>query len=247
MSRYLVIEKKIVKAVDKTTDVIMAVFFILCLLIGFYIAYDSYYVYSKASVDRLNVYRPMVMEDNSIDTTSLKSLSKDVVGWITIDETSIDYPVLQGLTNMDYINTDPFGDFSLAGSIFLDSGNSKDFSDSYNMIYGHHMEHGYMFGSLDEFKSATYCNEHQTGKIVTTDGEVIRIKLYAVVKGVTTDNIIFDVNVGNKDVEQLVEHIKDNNMYININDTNNKRVFALSTCADSISQERLIVFFVEDI
>lgn len=46
------------------------------------------------------------------------AINKDVAGWITIDDTHIDYPVVQGKDDMEYINKDVYGEFSLSGSIF---------------------------------------------------------------------------------------------------------------------------------
>lgn len=43
-----------------------------------------------------------------------------MVAWLTIDDTKIDYPVMQGKDNTEYLNKDPYGDYALAGSIFLD-------------------------------------------------------------------------------------------------------------------------------
>lgn len=83
-------------------------------------------------------------------------LNKDVVGWITIFDTHISYPVVQGKDNQEYLNKDVFGKFSFSGSIFLDYRNACDFTDSYSIIYGHHMEYGAMFGDVVEFKNDDY-------------------------------------------------------------------------------------------
>ncbi|MBR1845920.1 MAG: class B sortase, partial [Oscillospiraceae bacterium] len=63
---------------------------------------------------------------------------------------------MQGETNGKYLNTDPYGEYSLSGSIFLDSRNAGDFSDSYSLVYGHHMADGMMFGALDAFFDEGY-------------------------------------------------------------------------------------------
>lgn len=54
---------------------------------------------------------------------------KDVIGWIDIYNTNIDYPIVKGADNQEYLNKTVKGEFSTAGSIFLDSSNSPDFSD----------------------------------------------------------------------------------------------------------------------
>ena len=70
----------------------------------------------------------------------MQALNPDVCGWLTIDGTHIDYPLVQGATNMDYINRDVYGEFSLSGAVFLDSRSKADFSDGYSIVYAHHME-----------------------------------------------------------------------------------------------------------
>ena len=80
--------KKVIRAIDRITDAILMIFFALCLVLGLYIAYDSYYVYTQASSDRMSGFKPAVAEGENIDTGVLKELSKDVVGWLTIDGTS---------------------------------------------------------------------------------------------------------------------------------------------------------------
>lgn len=67
-------------------------------------------------------------------------------GWLTLDGTRIDFPVVQGADNMVYVNTDVYGDFSLSGAIFLDSRCPADFTAPYSIVYGHHIEDGGMFG-----------------------------------------------------------------------------------------------------
>ena len=96
-------------------------------------------------------------------------LNKDVVGWITIFDTHISYPVVQGKDNQEYLNKDVFGKFSFSGSIFLDYRNACDFTDSYSIIYGHHMEYGAMFGDVVEFKNDDYFQEHKTGALFLLD------------------------------------------------------------------------------
>lgn len=77
---------------------------------------------------------------------------------MTIDDTNIDYPVMQGEDNNEYLNKDPFGNYALSGSIFLDRRNNPEFKDYYSLIYGHHMEHGMMFGAIDEYLNEDYFN-----------------------------------------------------------------------------------------
>lgn len=86
----------------------------------------------------------------------LRKLNPDVKAWITLDNTKIDYPVLQGDINLKYLNRDFFGDTSLSGNIFLDKRNSPDFKDEYSLVHGHHMEKRKMFGDLDLYRKKDF-------------------------------------------------------------------------------------------
>lgn len=84
-----------------------------------------------ASVDdiqsQLLKYKPTPGEDNGPTFEELRAINPDVCAWITLDGTKIDYPVLQGEDNLTYINKDVYGNFALAGSIFLDSNCDRSF------------------------------------------------------------------------------------------------------------------------
>ena len=135
---------------------------LLVLLIGVYFIYDTAYVYYHAAAARVTYQRPGTAEETG---PSAKSLTEDYVAWLTLDDNEIDTPVMQGEDNSKYLNTDPYGDYSLAGSIFLDSRNTSDFSDSYNLTYGHHMSNHLMFGALDRFYDERYFEQHSSGTL----------------------------------------------------------------------------------
>ena len=111
----------------------------------------------------------------------LRALNPDVCGWLTLDGTRIDFPVVQGADNMVYVNTDVYGDFSLSGAIFLDSRCPADFTAPYSIVYGHHIEDGGMFGDIVQFTQSDYFAAHTTGTLIT-DGTAYNIALFACVR-----------------------------------------------------------------
>lgn len=96
--------------------------------------------------DELMELKPVKGEDANPSLQDLQNINADVCAWLTIDDTGIDYPVVRGKDDMEYINKDVYGNFALSGSIFLSSANQPDFTDPYNLIYRHHMSNGAMFG-----------------------------------------------------------------------------------------------------
>lgn len=96
------------------------------------------------------------MKQTVIDFDALKKINPDVVSWITIPGTNIDYPLLQGKDNNQYLHKDMEGRDSAAGAIFLDHGDKADLSSRHNIIYGHHMKNGTMFKDIVKYKDQQY-------------------------------------------------------------------------------------------
>ncbi len=170
-------------------------------------------------------------------------LNKDVVGWITIFDTHISYPVVQGKDNQEYLNKDVFGEFSFSGSIFLDYRNACDFTDSYSIIYGHHMEYGAMFGDVVEFKNDDYFQEHKTGALFLLD-DTYKITLFACVETQEFNNKIYNPIVQGKDnLDTLLKYIKDEAVqYRDISLNHDDKIIGLSTCAEAGTNERVVLF-----
>lgn len=114
-----------------------------------------------------------------IDFEELWAINEDVVGWVTIPGTVIDYPILHDPESNDtYLYTDIEGNDSAAGSIYLDCDNEADFSDLHNVLYGHHMKNGTMFKDIMKFREQDFLEEHQEAYIYLPDRE-IRLKPFA--------------------------------------------------------------------
>ena len=85
---------------------------------------------------------------------ALYAQNSDLIGWIKMAD-SVDYPVLYR-DNSFYMDHDFYGEYSQAGSIFLDARNGMYMDDSAMLIYGHNMRNGDMFGDLDDYRETKY-------------------------------------------------------------------------------------------
>ncbi len=123
------------------------------ILFSAYVVYDSLYTQESAfSAWDLLKYKPDIVTDGADPLSGqdkLSSINEDYQAWLTLYETNVDYPVMQGADDLYYASHDIYGETSLTGSIYLDADNTPDLSDAYNLIYGHHMANGAMFGGLD--------------------------------------------------------------------------------------------------
>lgn len=99
---------------------------------------------------------PQVLEKYA----ALYAENPDIIGWLKIDGTDIDYAVMQSPEEPDkYLHLDFYGSYSNRGSLYLDAACDIWTSDNL-IIYGHHMKNGSMFGSLEDFADADYWQEH---------------------------------------------------------------------------------------
>src|SRR5699024_9321455 len=107
---------------------------------------DIYYEFDSADTAQ-------AAESNEIRSgfEELLKQNEDVVGWITIDDTQVDYPILHSSDNIEYLTENYYGNQSRAGSIFMDFRNDITSSNLNTVIYGHRMKDGSMFQQLTKF------------------------------------------------------------------------------------------------
>lgn len=109
-------------------------------------------------------------EDFNIDFSSLQNINSDVIGWILIEGTQINYPIVQGKNNNYYLNHSFDKKWNSLGSIFADYRSSNNFTDFNTFIYGHHTKNGSMFGELYKYMDESFFDEHPSFMIYTPYG-----------------------------------------------------------------------------
>lgn len=227
--------KKIIRLIDGLIDKSILLICIVLFLLGSYGLYDSYMVYQQATDNSILKYKPGYETDDETD----KKITGNMVAWLTIDDTNIDYPVMQGEDNNEYLNKDPFGNYALSGSIFLDSRNNPEFKDYYSLIYGHHMEHGMMFGAIDEYLNEDYFNSHRTGSLVVGK-KTYKIRIFAVLECEATKESIFAPTENDNTVTYIKQHA------LFLDDTalpkDNEKLLGLSTCKYPDTVDRTLIF-----
>lgn len=233
----MIIVKRCILFMSDTIDRVVLLICLFMMLIGVYALYDSFMVFDLATDDSILKYKPGYESDNSEIT---KEIQGTMAAWITVDGTGIDYPIMQGKDNIEYLNKDPFGDYALSGSIFLDARNSVDFSDHYSLIYGHHMEKGMMFGALDAFLSKKFFNKHTEGTLII-NGVEHTLRIFAVVEAEATVKELFAPTEHDK---EALPYIKKHALYINEKNIlrEGESLVGLSTCKYPDTQDRTIVY-----
>lgn len=189
-------------------------------------------------------------EDAGPTFAELLAINPQVCAWVTLDQTKIDYPVLQGATNLDYINTDVYGNFALAGSIFLDSRNDPNFADPYSLLYGHHMENSGMFGDLDLYKDADFFRENKTGTLILP-GRAYALQVLACLVVGASEERIFNPSTWDKGVAGLLDFAAAEALHADldaiallmerIESGESPQILGFSTCASEFTDARTIV------
>ncbi|MCI8300626.1 MAG: class B sortase [Lachnospiraceae bacterium] len=106
----------------------------------------------------------------AIDFEKLKEINPDLAAWIYIDQLGISYPVVQGSDNDYYLDHTFYREENKCGSIFIEAGNHKDFSDLNTFVYGHNMKDKSMFARLNEYQEEKIFQENPEFYIYTPEG-----------------------------------------------------------------------------
>ena len=102
-----------------------------------------------------------------VDFDALKAINDDVVGWLYIPDTNVNYPVVQGKDNDQYLYRLMTGEYNIAGTLFLEAGVPSDFSGRNSTIYGHNMKSGTMFAQVVGYKKQEFFDTHPVAMLMT--------------------------------------------------------------------------------
>lgn len=232
---------QIVWKVSNAVDAIATILLLILCIYGIYVVWDTKQIYQEAGNSKYEQYKPEA--ENSLSFEELKKINEDVFAWVTVYGTKIDYPVAQGRDNQQYINSDIMGKYTLAGSIYLDSFNQKDFSDFNSIIYGHHMEKSAMFGDLDKFAEKSIFDSHLYGNLYY-DGKDHGLEFFAFLLADAYDWTLYNPAIQGSEAArtEYLNYILEQAEYTrDIGITANDRIVLLSTCAAEPTNGRHIL------
>ena len=147
--------------------------------------------------------KPNVAEDDkegekqeetvTVDFASLQAINPDIVAWLRIP--GVLDPVVRGEDNSYYLNHTVQKTYNIAGSIFLDYRNERDFSDSKNIIYGHNMKDGSMFHVLRNYQDIDFFQKHTDMEVYLPDGRILNYQI-TTCEQVSADSEIYQIERG---------------------------------------------------
>ena len=238
--------KKIIRIADKTVNWLIVLCFMPLLLYGLYGLWDSRQINQQADASLYETYKPTAKD--FISFAELQKKNPEVFGWITVDKTHIDYPLVHGEDNSKYVNTDPLGGFSLSGSIFLDYNNQKNFSDMNNIIYGHHMEKDAMFGEVEYYQEPSYFEKHSRGQLYY-EGKWHEVEFFAFVHADAYDSVLYNTQMQRKtDMPAYLDYVRQHASYFEeLSFREDERFVTLSTCtSESTNGRHLLIGRIQE-
>ena len=175
------------------------------------------------------------------DIEDLLSVNPDIVGWIWIPNTDINFPLLRADNNQKYLNLSYNLKQTNSGSIFMDYRNSSDLSDGNTIIYGHNMKNGGMFGNLKKFADIDYMKAHSYVYVFTAD-RILKYRIFAGYKTESTSKSYTMDFSGDISYDDFISYIV-NSVGNDLIEAPEKQVplITLSTCTSVRRTERFVV------
>ena len=239
--------------------VIKIILLAICLCVFIFSAYNIYKYLSEENANKkLNnelmekaiIETPNDNNDNaqenenilpiSVDFSVLKQENEDIVGWLYLEDSPINYPVVQSNDNDYYLRRLVNGEYNIAGSLFMDYRNDSNLKNNNKIIYIHNMKNNTMFGSLQEYKSQDYYDNHKVMYYFTSEKNYI-IELFTGYT-ISVESDIYDLSI--IDSSKLEELISKSDFESNTKVTEEDKIITLSTCAYEYDGARYIVMGV---
>ncbi len=200
-----------------------------------------YYTYYKGSKTYDKVVEDVQTKEKGMLTINWDKLlkqNKDTKAWLYLNKSEINYPVLQGKTNDQYLRTMPNQEYNVKGSIFIDSRNLNPFQDFMTLIYGHHTQDDTMFTDVaNYFKKDGFYKGHENFLLLLPNGEKYKLEIIAGSQ-IKDDSKLYKFYFNNEIEKQeyinqiiainKIKEIDTNKIKLNEND----KIIMMSTCAD---------------
>lgn len=189
----------------------------------------------KPSLPQSKTDNPVVHNQGILD---LQELNEDVIGWLTIPDTEIDYPFVWYSDNDYYLRRDLNKNAAAAGTIFMDYRCAKDFSSENTILYGHHMKNNSMFGSLKLFNAKTFFDSNKYGTIhLPRQNYVLQLFAYLVTSP-EKERELYNVSLRSS----YLDYVKKNaRHYRDIGLRSGDKIVTLSTCAYEFDNARTVL------
>ena len=239
------------------------IYFLVTLLLIVLIAISSYYIYKQLreeneqesifddlceiiQEDEKNQAERNFVTNNDINLNDIYNQNNDLVGWLKIDDTNINYPVMQTKNNEEYyLRKNFYKKYSSYGTPFLASSCNIDTSENL-IVYGHHMQNSKMFGELENYKKEDFYKSHKYINFYTLEAD-IKYEIFAVFRTTLYKNNTFkyyqNIELDNEDdYTRFINKCCELSYYdTGIKPNYKEKLITLSTCDYTTENSRLVV------
>ena len=196
---------KTIKIINSVVSNVVLVIVVALVAFATYALWDSRQIYKAADKSNYEIYKP-VKEDEGMAFKELQAINPEVIAWLEVYGTNIDYPVTQSEDNTKYVNTNALGVYSLTGAIFLDADNSGDFSDFSSILYGHHMEKNVLFGEIGSFSEKSVFDSRRYGNLHFEENDH-GIEFFAYIHTDAYDRSILSTNIAETEQRRYLTNL----------------------------------------
>lgn len=212
---------------------------IVCIVVMIYSGVQlAKYMYTYVAVEKELEQVQQVAQHTEL--RELQAVNPRIVGWLTLEGTRLNNPVLQAADNDFYLRHNYKDEESRGGSIFMDFRNDANELGRHTIFYGHVLRNGTMFGDLAKFAEQAYANEHPVFFYETTQSKY-ELHVFAAYE-TTTDFYYIETHFTDDTYMAFVNEIQARSaitMPVTVNETD--RIVTFSTCTTSANDEERFV------
>ena len=196
-----------------------------------------------------NTEEPNEETERMLQVKQLQEQNTDIVGWLEIENTNINYPILQGIDNSYYMTHNYKKENSKNGSIFLDANYNWNIPSNNLLIYGHNLGNGMMFQELLKYEKESFYQEHPVIRFTTAEEDaeyeiisVFKSRVYHKSEKNVFRYYFFLNNESEEEYNQFVKNAKNASLYpIDATASYGDQLITLSTCSYYVEDGRFAV------
>lgn len=231
--------RSVIRVINSVITFLEVVVLLGMLIFGVYAIWDNKQIDNENTASEYEMYKPTAKDTRTYE--DFRAVNPDVCGWLTITGTGVDYPLVQGEDNDEYMNKTPDLKFALSGSLFLDYRNAEDFSDYNTIIYGHHMEGPSMFGALDQYASEEFFEDHEEG-LLYFDSRWHVLEIFAYLEVDAYDQEIYGIAGSEEAFQTYLDDVRAKAVhYRDVGVDAEDHILVMSTCMTDKTNGRYIV------
>ncbi len=231
------------KKPDKMKKLFSRIFTMICIVVFSYSLYElsgiglDYYYNRQVLAEAQEIYNNGIEQKSASDDQSvrkqfleLQEFNEDIIGWIQIDGTKINYPILQAENNTYYLDRNYKREQSRAGSIFADYRNHLTEENKNFILYGHRMKDETMFNQLTKYLDEDFFDTHSIIHFDTLYHSYDAIVFSAYYTTTDFDYIQTDFDT-EEEFQSLVDEMKNRSVYAtDVSVQEDDTILTLSTC-----------------